>query len=368
MVSTHDDNSGLFQNEDETPMVFVIRPCSIKAEVKKHIIQGGGLCFPYIEKVPFGYRDNAIFLLPDGEVSWKENTISARYILDSANSGSLMPQERYHCRPSNYNVNGNDAEGRMTYTKTEDINILLYVRDSKLKDKRKLSGNEFWKKLEKQNMFQLKGRSWQSLRDRYLKHLKGRESSYPLEGRVLGPLPTPPQNRNTTMPGTSAKSTSIPAQLDIVTTSDLEEKRPGSFLAEIESRRNSLSPGLSQKEYYVLINDFVKSMQKVTKLDSKSIYKVLFKCNGNEDIAKYYIYQGEVPEGFHLFTDSEDKILLKCLLNPTTCDEEPARKLAKIYGERPVTDRAAALLGVSRNDFNYMQSIPLKNAKMDENN
>lgn len=355
--------AGLFQNKDKSPMVFCLRPCSIKAEVKKHIVHGGGLCFQNVVKVPAQYRDDVIFLLPDGEVSWEPNTLSARYILDSASNERLMPKERYFCRPINSEVNVNGIEGRMPYTKTEDINILLYVRDVKIKDKSRLSGNAFWKKLEKENMFQLKGRSWHSLRDRYLKHLKGHESEYPLEGRVLGPLPMPPQTISGSSPGTSnAKSPSKrPTKLDGIQTA--EDKRPGSFLAEIESRRNSLSPGLSQKEYYVLINDFINSMQKATKLDSKCIYKVFFKCNGNEDIARYYLLHGECPEGFHMFTDIEDKILLKCLLNPTTCDEEPAMKLAASLGKQVVTDRAAALLGVSRSDFIYMQNIPLQSMK-----
>lgn len=345
----------IFRNKDKSPMTFCLRPCGIKAQVKNEITKGGGLCFSNQAKVPIEYREKTITLLPEGEVSWNINTISARYIIDCSKEGKLLPKDHYACLP--IREEPDISKGRKEYSRKEDINILLYVRDNAGTDK--LNGNTFWKKLEKLNMFQLHGRSWHSLRDRYLKHLKGREDEYPLGGRDIGPLPMPPEAKKKTPP-------KVHRPLDLPTESSPKKgDLPGSFLARVESKRNDLSPGLTRKSYDVLIGDFETTMQKKTGLDSKSILKALYKCNGDESIAKFYLINGKWPEGYHAFTDQEDEVLLKCLLNPTTCDETPAKRLADELGEQIVLRRAAALLGVTRNDYNYMKNIPLWSANTD---
>lgn len=60
-----------------------------------------------------------------------------------------------------------------------------------------------------------------------------------------------------------------------------------------------------------------------------------------------------------MFSDEEDEILIRCLNNPSTCDESPAWRLSETIGKNAVLRRAAALLGVSKSEFQYMKNIPL---------
>ena len=61
-------------------------------------------------------------------------------------------------------------KARKLYTKDEDRKIRDYVKANKFQFC--VAGNELWKKLQRSN--QIPGRTWQSLRDRYLKYLKNK--------------------------------------------------------------------------------------------------------------------------------------------------------------------------------------------------
>lgn len=347
----------IFQHNDKTPMIFCLRPCPIKKKVRQLIEKSGGFCFPSVLHVPPHYRKNAIVLVPDGEPIKEENSLRASYINDCVKAGQLLPQNDYRSNnDGSIKISVSGTEGRSSYTKTEDKHILLYVRQNTKKNTN-LTGNSFWKKLESQNMLQLQGRSWQSMRDRYLKHLRGNESQYNLDVSTTGPLPMPPpvKKKNDIARGREEVCEKSFLDDDYFSRNDEAE---GGFLAQIEARRDTLSPGLSPKEYESLIDEFVKSVQKAVDLDIKVIHKILFKCNGQEDVAKYYISHRAFPEGFHMVSDEGDKLLLRCLHNPDICDEGPAIRLAEELGRDVVLDRAAALIGVSRSDFEYMQQIP----------
>lgn len=346
----------IFQYSDRSPMIFCLRPCPIKKKVRQLIEKSGGFCFPSILHVPPHYRNSAIVLIPDGEPITDKDALRVSYIKDCVKAGRLLPQNAY--RSSNdgsIEVSVSGAGGRSSYSKTENKHILLYVQQNTKKNTN-LTGNSFWKKLESQNMLQLQGRSWQSMRDRYLKHLRGNESEYNLDIPTTGPLPMPPPTKKRQEIMQVHEETS---DNDSVFDDDGGyDDVGGGFLAQIEARRDTLSPGLSPKEYESLIDDFVKSIQKDSHIDIKAIHKILFKCNGNEDVARYYISHGVFPKDFRMVSDEGDKLLLKCLLNPDFCDEGPAIRLAEDLGRDVVLNRAAALIGVSRFDFEYMQQIP----------
>lgn len=38
-------------------------------------------------------------------------------------------------------------------------------------------------------------------------------------------------------------------------------------------------------------------MEENTNLDSKSIYKALYKCSGSENVARHFLVHGDCPEG-----------------------------------------------------------------------
>lgn len=348
----------IFQHNDRSPMIFCLRPCPIKKKIRQLIENSGGFCFPSILHVPPHYRNSAIVLVPDGEPITDKNSLRASYIKDCVKAGRLLPQSGYNKNnDGSINISVSGVEGRSSYTITEDKHILLYVRQNSKKNTN-LIGNSFWKKLESQNMLQLQGRSWQSMRDRYLKHLRGNESQYNLDIPTTGPLPMPPPAKKKHMKiKVHEEVNDVNSLLD---DDDLggHDEAGGGFLAQIEARRDTLSPGLSPKEYDALIDDFVKSIQKEVDMDTKVIHKILFKCNGNEDVARYYINHGVFPKGFRMVSDEGDKLLLKCLLNPNICDEGPAIRLAEELGHDVILDRAAALIGVSRSDFEYMKQIP----------
>lgn len=180
------DNSAgaqpLFQQEDGTAIAFYIRPGATKVKVAPLIHRHGGhLCST---QVP-----GAVLLAWPGEVpaGAPGEYISAQYVTDCVMGKKKLPLEHYRLAPAP--TVRSSAEGRMHFTEDEDRAILRYVQ-SKDQAQATSAGNVLWKEMAQAQVTQ---HSWQAMRDRYLKQLRGKEEMYLLppstKRRALDPDP-----------------------------------------------------------------------------------------------------------------------------------------------------------------------------------
>lgn len=126
--------------------------------------------------------------------------ISTQYILDCVDRNEKLDLEAYRLglteqasdpKPGASTEGSTEPEpqpltGRIAYTDAEDVAILTYVKEN-ARSPSSVTGNALWKAMEKSSLTQ---HSWQSLKDRYLKHLRGQEHKY-----LLGNAPVSPSSQ-----------------------------------------------------------------------------------------------------------------------------------------------------------------------------
>lgn len=124
--------------------------------------------------------------------------ISTQYILDCVERNEKLELEAYRLGPApaadqapetkpGVQAGGAAAEpelpsqaGRMVFTDADDVAISTYVKEH-ARSASSVTGNALWKAMEKSSLTQ---HSWQSMKDRYLKRLRGQEHKY-----LLGEAP-----------------------------------------------------------------------------------------------------------------------------------------------------------------------------------
>ncbi|CAI5782240.1 repeat-binding factor 2-interacting 1 [Podarcis lilfordi] len=160
-----------FQREDGSPLSFYVRPGAAKVELAPLIVRHGGrLC-----RVQ---EPGAVLLARPGEVPPRTPGvfISASYVADCVARQELLPLETYRLQPPPVTADTGAAEGRLPFSEVEDQAILLHLRRSKRGSSSGRqaagSGNAVWKEMEAARVTR---HSWQAMRDRYLKHLRGKE-------------------------------------------------------------------------------------------------------------------------------------------------------------------------------------------------
>lgn len=124
--------------------------------------------------------------------------ISTQYILDCVERNEKLELEAYRLGPApaadqapetkpGVQARGAAAAaepepqspaGRMVFTDADDVAILTYVKEH-ARSASSVTGNALWKAMEKSSLIQ---HSWQSMKDRYLKRLRGQGHKY-LRGR-----------------------------------------------------------------------------------------------------------------------------------------------------------------------------------------
>ena len=67
------------------------------------------------------------------------------------------------------------------YSREEDLNILKFIAENKRFDD--VRGNEVWQVMEERKV--VKGRSWQSMKERFRKVISGRIKSYGLSNEIV---------------------------------------------------------------------------------------------------------------------------------------------------------------------------------------
>ncbi|XP_035242946.1 telomeric repeat-binding factor 2-interacting protein 1 [Anguilla anguilla] len=178
MASVSDSRSSplsrvLFLSETGEPMRFFLRPGAIKAQLQPVICAGGGVVCKMQEP-------NAILLMAPEEmnevpVSTALQYVSSQYILDCVEKNEQLEVDDYRFRNDRVQTRSarpkREGTGRMGYTAEEDAAILRFVRGRK----QEVCGNSLWKQMAREA---ITSHSWQSMKDRYRKHL----AKKPLEG------------------------------------------------------------------------------------------------------------------------------------------------------------------------------------------
>ncbi|KAK2085476.1 Telomeric repeat-binding factor 2-interacting protein 1 [Saguinus oedipus] len=191
-------SSTLFVREDGSSMSFYVRPSPAKRRLSTLILHGGGTLCRVQEP-------GAVLLAQPGEALAEASGdfISTQYILDCVEQNERLELETYRLGPASAADTGLEAKpgalgegsvepepqrftGRIAYTESDDVAILTYVKEN-ARSPSSVTGNALWKAMEKSSITQ---HSWQSLKDRYLKHLRGQEHKY-----LLGDAPVSPSSQ-----------------------------------------------------------------------------------------------------------------------------------------------------------------------------
>ncbi|XP_038609359.1 telomeric repeat-binding factor 2-interacting protein 1 [Tachyglossus aculeatus] len=195
----------LFVQEDGSSISFYVRPGPTKRRLSTLILHGGGTLCRVQEP-------GAVALAQPGEpmAEASGDFISTQYITDCVEKNERLDLEKYRLgkaaagkvakapenpragqgiqasgSPEPGSARPGPLGGRVPFTDSEDAAILTYVREN-ARSPGSVTGTTIWKAMEKVALTQ---RSWQSMKDRYLKHLKGQEHKY-----LLGDGPAAPAN------------------------------------------------------------------------------------------------------------------------------------------------------------------------------
>lgn len=188
-------SSTLFVRGDGSAMSFYVRPSPAKRRLSTLILHGGGTVCRVQEP-------GAVLLAQPGEALAEASGdfISTQYILDCVERNERLELEAYRLglseqapgtKPGASTEGSAELEpqpltGRIAYTHADDVAILTYVKEN-ARSSNSVTGNALWKAMEKSALTQ---HSWQSLKDRYLKHLRGQEHKY-----LLGDAPVSPSSQ-----------------------------------------------------------------------------------------------------------------------------------------------------------------------------
>ncbi|XP_003791363.1 telomeric repeat-binding factor 2-interacting protein 1 [Otolemur garnettii] len=191
-------SSTLFVREDGSSMCFYVRPSPAKRRLSTLILHGGGTVCRVQEP-------GAVLLAQPGEALAEASGdfISTQYIVDCVERNSRLELEAYRLglapavdqspetKPGAPAEGASEPEpqplaGRVAFTDADDVAILTYVKEN-ARSPSSVTGNALWKAMEKSSLTQ---HSWQALKDRYLKHLRGQEHKY-----LLGDAPVSPSSQ-----------------------------------------------------------------------------------------------------------------------------------------------------------------------------
>ncbi|XP_004625830.1 telomeric repeat-binding factor 2-interacting protein 1 [Octodon degus] len=191
-------SSTLFVRADGSPLSFYVRPSPMKRRLSTLILHGGGTVCRVQEP-------GAVLLAQPGEALAEASGdfISTQYILDCVERNVRLEMEAYRlgaasageqAPESKPGASGDGAaepepqrlSGRVAFTDSDDVAILTYVKEH-ARSPSSVTGNALWKAMEKGALTQ---HSWQSMKDRYLKHLRGQEHKY-----LLGDAPVSPSSQ-----------------------------------------------------------------------------------------------------------------------------------------------------------------------------
>ncbi len=159
----------LFLDTSGQSMRFYVRPGPTKTQIYPLVTNGGGaLCR--------SQEPGAILLIDPGDAitvtsSFGQKYISTKYIKDCVEQNQQLNLDDYviSMGPSVQTrmATRHQSNGRLGYSPEDDAAILKFME----KRQHEAKGNLVWKEMEKRRVTD---HSWQSMRDRFLKHLQDR--------------------------------------------------------------------------------------------------------------------------------------------------------------------------------------------------
>ncbi|XP_035376471.1 telomeric repeat-binding factor 2-interacting protein 1 [Electrophorus electricus] len=163
-----DTSPVLFLNTKGEPMRFYIRPGPTKIQLQPLITRSGGVLCRTQES-------SAILLADPGETSIameraRQFYISTQYIHDCVVQNQQLDIENYrfsNLQPAltRATARKHRGQGRMCYSLEDDAAIINFIA----KCRHEVKGNRVWQQMERQG---ITTHSWQSMKDRFLKHLQ----------------------------------------------------------------------------------------------------------------------------------------------------------------------------------------------------
>ncbi|KAI4888502.1 hypothetical protein NFI96_013561 [Prochilodus magdalenae] len=219
---TSDTSQVLFLNAKGEPMRFFIRPGPTKVQLQPLIASGGGILCRTQES-------SAILLADPGEISAVMGEagqfyISTQYVHDCVLQNQQLDIEPY--RLSNLQPVQTRAasrkqrgSGRMGYSLEDDTSILDFIS----KRRHEAKGNRVWKQMERQ---QVTAHSWQSMKNRFLKHLQYKLTDRSLEKKKVLPLKESPSSEDNTSKTSPRKRNTKKAPMTSSSDSDASQISP----------------------------------------------------------------------------------------------------------------------------------------------
>ncbi|MGH0130867.1 UNVERIFIED_CONTAM: hypothetical protein FKN15_043889 [Acipenser sinensis] len=173
----------LFVDDTGCPLRFFIRPGSAKRRFLPVVEQGGGVMCCIQEP-------GAISLADPKEQSGvaAPGYFSVQYILDCVEKNERLDLEGYRLgstqqERADSTSSGLCWTGRVGYSREEDDAILRYLKEHSSMESL-VRGNKIWQEMERAAVT---CHTWQSMKDRYRKHLAGRMEAFQVEDLAATP-------------------------------------------------------------------------------------------------------------------------------------------------------------------------------------
>ncbi|XP_062842748.1 telomeric repeat-binding factor 2-interacting protein 1 [Trichomycterus rosablanca] len=231
---TSDTSPVLFLNVKGEPMRFFVRPGPTKVQLQPLITNGGGILCRTQEP-------NAILLADPGEISAaaegaSQFYISTQYIRDCVIQNKQLDIEGYrfsNLQPVQTRTASRKQKGagRMGYSLEDDSAILNFIA----KHQHDAKGNRVWQEMERQG---ITSHSWQSMKDRFLKHLQHKlpSKSPKTDKKASSPMKSFLSDNNTSRPSskpsTPKQTPKRKAQVILFSDSDSTQISPESRPAD----------------------------------------------------------------------------------------------------------------------------------------
>lgn len=371
-------SSTLFVRGDGSAMSFYVRPSTAKRRLSTLILHGGGTVCRVQEP-------GAVLLAQPGEALAEASGdfISTQYILDCVERNERLELEAYRLGLSEQapdTKSGASTEGsaelepqpltgRIAYTDADDVAILTYVKEN-ARSPNSVTGNALWKAMEKSALTQ---HSWQSLKDRYLKHLRGQEHKYLLGDAPVSPSSQKlkrkaeqdpeaadsgePQNKRTPdlpeeeyVKGETKENDESVKQLFEDASREFEEAVVGESPdfeihitmcdddpptpeedSETQPDEEEEEPKVSTQEVGAAIKIIRQLMEKF-KLDLSTVTQAFLKNSGELEATSSFLESGQRPDGYPIWSREDDLDLQKD-------DEDTRNALIKKFGAQNVARR-----------------------------
>ncbi|KAG6940810.1 TERF2 interacting protein [Chelydra serpentina] len=351
----------LFLQDDGSPMRFYVRPGPAKLQLAPLILAGGGrLC-----RVQ---EPGAVLLAQPGESGAAGTLVSTEYVRRCVESNERLPLEHY--RLAAEPAPAGSPAGRSAFTGSEDEAILLHVRG---RAQGSATGTALWKEMERAR---LTPHSWQAMRDRYLRHLRGQEHKYLLDG----PGPAPPRSLAGSSESWRKEVAAVPRGVvqDQLTkggslfqlankefegseseneTSDLPEENPAKDEELRSPEKTASSQKMELKELVTAedsetqpqeeenpirscpspteVADAVKTIQHFMEefsMDLSTVTQAFLKNSGEVEATSYFLHNSQRLDGYPIWSRQDD-------LDLQNADEDVRSKLIAKFGTQNVVKR-----------------------------